>query len=62
MCAIYLGEGGEGEVVGVDLPESILRLVVVRRLVVPLVREPGTLRLQRLRLQLCLWIHYVLTS
>ena len=62
MCAIYLGEGGEGEVVRVDLPESILRLVVVRRLVVPLVREPGTLRLQRLRLQLCLWIHYDFTS
>lgn len=49
-----LGEGGEGEVVGVDLPEPVLRLVVVGGLVVPLIREAGTLRLQRLRLQLCL--------
>ena len=49
-----LGEGGEGEVVGVDLPEPVLRLVVVGGLVVPLIREAGPLRLQRLRLQLCL--------
>ena len=47
-----LGEGGEGEVVGVDLPEPVLRLVVVGGLVVPLIREAGPLRLQRLRLQL----------
>ena len=54
MLYAYLGEGGECEVVGVDLPEEpvVLRLVVVRRLVVPLIREPGPLRLQRLRLQL----------
>ena len=55
MLYVYLGEGGECEVVRVDLPEEpvVLRpLVVVRRLVVPLIREPGPLRLQRLRLQL----------
>ena len=53
MLYLYLGEGGECEVVRVDLPEEpVVRLVVVRRLVVPLIREPGPLRLQRLRLQL----------
>ena len=53
MLYVYLGEGGECEVVWIDLPEEpVLRLVVVRRLVVPLIREPGPLRLQRLRLHL----------
>ena len=53
MLYVYLGEGGECEVVRVDLPEQpVVGLVVVRRLVVPLIREPGPLRLQRLRLQL----------
>ena len=53
---VYLGERGEGEVVGVDLPEPVLRLAVVGGLVVALIREPGPLRLQRLSLQLRLWV------
>jgi hypothetical protein len=49
-----LGEGGEGEIVRVDLAKAVLGLVVVGGLVVTLVREPRPLGLQGLGLEFCL--------